>query len=65
MLALIQEPCAFTEGVLLQYIKTLPDDVHDKGDTSIVKIVKAKVEALLQCTIPMVNLIKDSCHVPD
>ncbi|KAG1829988.1 hypothetical protein EV424DRAFT_1535395 [Suillus variegatus] len=65
MLALIQEPCTFTEGVLLQYIKTLPDDAHGKGDTSIVKTAKAKVEALLRRAIPMVDSIKDFCDVSD
>ncbi|KAG1898918.1 uncharacterized protein F5891DRAFT_981571 [Suillus fuscotomentosus] len=65
MLALIQEPCTFTEGVLLQYIKTLPDDAHGKGNTSIVKTAKAQVEALLRCTIPVVDSIKDFCDVSD
>ncbi|KAG1790946.1 uncharacterized protein HD556DRAFT_1445721 [Suillus plorans] len=65
MLALIQEPCTFTEGVLLQYIKTLPDDAHGKGDTSIVKTAKAKVEALLRRAIPVVDSIKDFCDVSD
>ncbi|KIK32549.1 hypothetical protein CY34DRAFT_18966 [Suillus luteus UH-Slu-Lm8-n1] len=63
MLALIQEPCAFTEGVLLQYVKTLPDDPHGKGDTSIVKTAKAEVEALLRRATPAVDLIKDFCGI--
>ncbi|KAG1861287.1 hypothetical protein F4604DRAFT_1684098 [Suillus subluteus] len=48
MLALVQEPCTFTEGVLLQYIKSLPDDGHGKGDTLIVETAKYKVEGLLR-----------------
>ncbi|KAG1729675.1 uncharacterized protein EDB91DRAFT_1085701 [Suillus paluster] len=52
MLALVPEPCAFMEGVVLQYVKSLPDDGNGKGDTSIVDSPKLKVEVLLRHAIP-------------
>ncbi|KAG2101768.1 hypothetical protein BD769DRAFT_1676725 [Suillus cothurnatus] len=48
MLVLIGEPCAFTESLLLQYVKSLPDEVHGKGDTSIIQNAKTEVERLLR-----------------
>ncbi|KAG1809055.1 hypothetical protein EV424DRAFT_1543203 [Suillus variegatus] len=48
MLMLIGEPCAFTESLLLQYVKSLPDEVHGKGDTSIIQNAKTEVERLLR-----------------
>lgn len=63
MLALVPEPCAFTEGVLLQYVKSLPDDGNGKGDTSIVDTPKLKVEALLRRAIPAQDQITNFCGV--
>ncbi|KAG1810192.1 uncharacterized protein HD556DRAFT_1302546 [Suillus plorans] len=47
MLALIKEPCAFMESLLLQHVKSLPDDVYGKGDTLIIQNAKTEVECLL------------------
>ncbi|KAG1865122.1 hypothetical protein C8R48DRAFT_772825 [Suillus tomentosus] len=63
MLALVPEPCAFTEGVLLQYVKSLPDDGNGKGDTSIVDTPKLKVEALLRRAILAQDQITNFCGV--
>ncbi|KAG1800501.1 hypothetical protein EV424DRAFT_1352146 [Suillus variegatus] len=63
MLALVSEPCAFTEGVLLQYVKSLPDDGNGKGDTLIVNTPKLKVEALLRRAIRAQDQITNFCGV--
>ncbi|KAG2355735.1 hypothetical protein BDR07DRAFT_1381315 [Suillus spraguei] len=65
MLELVQEPCAFTEGILMQYVKSLLDDGYSKGDTSIVKTTKAKIEGLLRRATPTQDLIRDFCGVSD
>jgi hypothetical protein len=71
MLALIGEPCAFTESLLLQHVKSLPDDVHGKGDTSIIKNAKTEVESLLcratytQDQISFFGGISANSHVTD
>ncbi|KAG1878130.1 hypothetical protein DFJ58DRAFT_720874 [Suillus subalutaceus] len=65
MLELVQEPRAFTEGILTQYVKSLPDDGYSKGDTSIVKTAKDKIEGLLHHATPAQDLIKDFCGVSD
>ncbi|KAG1745514.1 uncharacterized protein EDB91DRAFT_1080408 [Suillus paluster] len=57
MLALVPEPCAFMEGVVLQYVKSLPDDGNGKGDTSIINSPKLKVEVLLRRAIPVQDQI--------
>ncbi|KAG2093899.1 uncharacterized protein F5147DRAFT_779188 [Suillus discolor] len=63
MLALVPEPCAFTEGVLLQYVKSLPDDGNAKGDTLIVNTPKLQVEALLHRAIFAQDQIMNFCGV--
>ncbi|KAG1840748.1 hypothetical protein F4604DRAFT_1939940 [Suillus subluteus] len=63
MLALVPEPCTFTEGVLLQYVKSLLDDGNGKGDTSIINTPKLKVEALLHCAILVQDQITNFCEV--
>ncbi|KAG1877465.1 hypothetical protein F4604DRAFT_1924095 [Suillus subluteus] len=63
MLALVQEPCAFTEGILLQYIKSLLDDGHGKGDTLIVETAKSKVEGLLHRMTHVQDQIMNFCGV--
>ncbi|KAG1788970.1 uncharacterized protein HD556DRAFT_1447443 [Suillus plorans] len=65
MLELVREPCAFTETILLWYVKSLPDDGYGKGDPSIIETAKAKVEGLLRRATPVHDLIKDSCGVSD
>ncbi|KAG1781017.1 hypothetical protein EV702DRAFT_1193858 [Suillus placidus] len=65
MLALVPEPCAFTEGILLRYVRSLPDEGRGKGDTSIIENARAQVEGLLRRATPMVDSIKDFCGVSD
>ncbi|KAG2061166.1 hypothetical protein BDR06DRAFT_966935, partial [Suillus hirtellus] len=63
MLVLIREPCAFTENLLLQYVKSLPDDVHGKGDTSIIQNAKTEVEHLLRRATQVQDQILIFCGV--
>ncbi|KAG1768261.1 hypothetical protein EV702DRAFT_1203342 [Suillus placidus] len=42
MLALVPEPCAFTEGILLRYVRSLPDEGRGKGNTSIIENARAQ-----------------------
>ncbi|KAG1817903.1 hypothetical protein EV424DRAFT_1540262 [Suillus variegatus] len=71
MLALIREPCAFMESLLLQHVKSLPDEVHSKDDTSIIKNAKTEVESLLCCAtytqdqISFFSGISANSHVTD
>ncbi|KAG2737171.1 hypothetical protein P692DRAFT_20883900 [Suillus brevipes Sb2] len=63
MLVLIREPCAFTENLLLQYVKSLPDDVHGKGNTSIIQNAKTEVEHLLRRATQVQDQILIFCGV--
>ncbi|KAG0703197.1 hypothetical protein DFH29DRAFT_981987 [Suillus ampliporus] len=52
MLAMIgNDPCTFIKAVLLDYVKTMPDDSFG-GDISVIKTQIVKVQRLLNDTIP-------------
>lgn len=63
MVSLIDEPCAFTEAVLLQFVRsiTYTDDRADNGDQTIVTNMVAKVRALLNQAIPIQDEIHEYC----
>ncbi|KAG1843212.1 hypothetical protein F4604DRAFT_1918948 [Suillus subluteus] len=63
MVSLIDEPCTFTEAVLLQFVKsiTYTDDRADNGDQTIVTNMVAKVRALLNEAIPIQDKIHEYC----
>ncbi|KAG1812314.1 hypothetical protein EV424DRAFT_1349350 [Suillus variegatus] len=63
MVSLINEPCAFTEAVLLQFVRsiTYTDDRADNGDQAIVTNMVAKVRALLNQAIPIQDEIHEDC----
>ncbi|KAG2153845.1 hypothetical protein DEU56DRAFT_907324 [Suillus clintonianus] len=63
MLVLIGEPCAFTESLLLQYIKSFPDEMHGEGDTSIIQNAKTEVEHLLRRATRVQDQIVIICGV--
>ncbi|KAG0704198.1 hypothetical protein DFH29DRAFT_873978 [Suillus ampliporus] len=65
MLALVPEPCTFTEGVLHQYLKSFLDDGNGKGDISIVDTAKTKVEGLLRHVTPVQDQIMNLCGVSE
>ncbi|KAG1720805.1 hypothetical protein EDB19DRAFT_1835794 [Suillus lakei] len=60
MLSLINKPCAFTEALLLQFIRSIvyTDDHADNGDQMIITNVLAKVQDLLNQAI----LVQDKIH---
>ncbi|KAG1887285.1 hypothetical protein F4604DRAFT_1675277 [Suillus subluteus] len=63
MLSLINEPCAFTEVLMLQFVKsiTYTDDRADNGDQTIVTSMVAKVRDLLNQAIPVQDEIHNFC----
>ncbi|KAG1796693.1 uncharacterized protein HD556DRAFT_1441377 [Suillus plorans] len=63
MLVLIKKPCTFTESLLLQYVKSLPDEVHGKGNTSIIQNAKTKVKCLLRRATQVQDQIIIFCGV--
>ncbi|KAG1898793.1 uncharacterized protein F5891DRAFT_1190582 [Suillus fuscotomentosus] len=63
MLVLIGEPCAFTQNLLSQYVKSLPDEVLGKGDTSIIQNAKTEVEHLLRYETRVQDQIVIFCGV--
>ncbi|KAG1801183.1 hypothetical protein EV424DRAFT_1538177 [Suillus variegatus] len=63
MLVLIGEPCTFTESLLLQYIKSFPDEMHGEGDTSIIQNAKTEVERLLRHATRVQDQIVIICGV--
>ncbi|KAG2135861.1 hypothetical protein DEU56DRAFT_756546 [Suillus clintonianus] len=65
MLTLIPEPCAFAEGVLLQFVNsiTYTDDRADDGDRTIVTNMIPMVQGLLNRSIPVQDQILNFCGV--
>jgi hypothetical protein len=63
MVSLINEPCAFTEALLLQFVRsiTYTDDRADNGDQTIITSMVAKVWALLNQAIPIQDEIHEYC----
>ncbi|KAG2083884.1 hypothetical protein BD769DRAFT_1397872 [Suillus cothurnatus] len=63
MLSLINEPCAFTEALLLQFVRsiTYTDDRADNGDQTIITNMDAKVQDLLNQAIPIQDEIHNCC----
>jgi len=63
MLSLINEPCAFTEALLLQFVRsiTYTDDRADNGDQTIITNMDAKVRDLLNQAIPIQDEIHNFC----
>ncbi|KAG1893919.1 uncharacterized protein F5891DRAFT_985459 [Suillus fuscotomentosus] len=51
MLVLIGEPCTFTQNLLSQYVKSLPDEVLGKGDTSIIQNYFLDIEGLTELMV--------------
>ncbi|KAG1784381.1 uncharacterized protein HD556DRAFT_1451835 [Suillus plorans] len=65
MVSLITEPCAFAEGVLLQFVNsiTYTDDRADNGDKTIVTNMTATVQGLLNRSITVQDQILTFCGV--
>ncbi|KAG1775872.1 hypothetical protein EV702DRAFT_1198778 [Suillus placidus] len=65
MLTLIPEPCAFAEGVLLQFINsiTYTDDRANNSDQTIVTNMIPMVQGLLNRSIPVQDQILNFCGV--
>lgn len=63
MLSLIDDPRAFTEALLLQFVKsiTYTDDRADNGDKTIVTNMVAKVRDLLNQAVPIQDEIHNYC----
>jgi hypothetical protein len=63
MVSLIDEPCTFTEAVLLQFIRSImyTNDCIDNGDQTIVTNMVAKVQALLNQAFPIQDKIHECC----
>ncbi|KAG1723576.1 hypothetical protein EDB19DRAFT_1916042 [Suillus lakei] len=61
MLELTDDPCAFVQGVFLEYIKTL--DSSTKGDVTILEKTLATVEGLLNRVIPIQDQILNFCGI--
>jgi hypothetical protein len=63
MVSLINEPCAFTEALLLQFVRSIAytDDRADNGDQTIITSMVAKVRALLNQAIPIQDEIHEYC----
>ncbi|KAG1802342.1 hypothetical protein EV424DRAFT_1545274 [Suillus variegatus] len=67
MLSLITEPCAFAEGVLLQFVNsiTYTEDRANNGDKTIVTNMIATVRGLLNRSITVQDQILTFCSVSD
>ncbi|KAG1861344.1 hypothetical protein C8R48DRAFT_774096 [Suillus tomentosus] len=61
MLELADDPCAFVQGVFLEYVKTL--DSSAKGDVTILEKPFATVEGLLNRVIPIQDQILNFCGI--
>ncbi|KAG1845440.1 hypothetical protein F4604DRAFT_1936938 [Suillus subluteus] len=63
MSSLINEPCAFTEALLLQFVRSIvyADDRADNGDQTIITNILAKVQDLLNRAIPLQDEIHNFC----
>ncbi|KAG1884561.1 hypothetical protein F4604DRAFT_1918992 [Suillus subluteus] len=63
MLEMISDdPCKFIEGVLCNYVKSFPED-SSPGDISIIETSIAKVQEILDWTIPAQDQILNFCGV--
>ncbi|KAG2086153.1 hypothetical protein BD769DRAFT_1681289 [Suillus cothurnatus] len=63
MLAMIgDDPCKFVEGVFCDYVKSFPED-SSPSDISIIESSIAKVQKLLNRTIPAQDQILNSCGI--
>ncbi|KAG1798567.1 uncharacterized protein HD556DRAFT_1306020 [Suillus plorans] len=63
MLAMIgDDPCKFVEGVFCDYVKSFPED-SSPGDISIIESSIAKVQKILNRTIPAQDQILNFCGV--
>ncbi|KAG1878588.1 hypothetical protein C8R48DRAFT_668650 [Suillus tomentosus] len=63
MLAMMgNDPCKFVEGVLCDYVKSFPED-SSPGDISIIETEVAKVQKILNRTIPAQDQILYFCGI--